>query len=196
MELLKDYDCTILYHLGKVNVVADALSRKSMGSLARISMVRRSLIYDLHELRASGVRLEITETGSFLAHFRVKSSLVERVEETQKDDPELSELMDKVRFGKARGFLVDEGNVLWLESRLCVPNVGSLRRVILEEAHGSAYVVHPGATKLYQDLKQVYWWEGMKRDVVDFVSRCLTCQQVKVEHQKPTGPLQQIKIPE
>lgn len=62
-ELLKDYDCMILYHLGKANVVANALSRKSMGSLAHIARVRSPLIGEVHELEASGVRFEITESG-------------------------------------------------------------------------------------------------------------------------------------
>ncbi|WRX15883.1 Integrase zinc-binding domain - like 10 [Theobroma cacao] len=48
-----------------------------------------------------------------------------------------------------------------------------LRREILEEAHMAAYVVHPGAIKMYQDLKEVYWWEGLKKDVAEFVSKCL-----------------------
>lgn len=66
MKLLKDYDCTIMYHLGKANIVADALSRKSMGSLAHIAEARQLLIYELHELKASGVKFEISKKeGAF-----------------------------------------------------------------------------------------------------------------------------------
>ena len=79
MELLKDYDCTILYHPGKANVVADALSRKSMGSLAHISVERRPLIRELHEQELRGIQLEIKKRGIFLAHVQAKSSLVEEV---------------------------------------------------------------------------------------------------------------------
>lgn len=68
-----------------------------------------------------------------------------------------------------------------------VPSVEELKKEIMDEAHKSAYAMHPGATKMYQDLKQVYWWDSMKKDIVDYVSRCLTCQQVKAEHQKPRG---------
>ena len=64
---------------------------------------------------------------------------------------------------------------------LCVPYVSDLRRTLLKEAHSSGYMVHPGSTKMYQDLKQLFWWEGMKKDIGDFVSYCLVCQQVKVE---------------
>ena len=76
--------------------------------------------------------------------------------------------------------------------RLCVPDVGDVRREIMEEAHSSAYAMNPGSTKMYHTLKEHYWWKGMKRDVAEFVSGCLTCQQVKVEHQKPAGLLQSL----
>ena len=66
----------------------------------------------------------------------------------------------------------------------------------MEEVHSSAYAMHPGSTKMYHTLKEHYWWKGMKRDIAEFVSRCLTCQQVKVEHQKPVGLLQSLLIPQ
>ena len=65
----------------------------------------------------------------------------------------------------------------------------------MEEAHSSAYVMHPGSTKMYNTLREHYWWKGMKKEIEDFVSRCLTCQQVKVEHQKPAGKIQPLPIP-
>ncbi|RVW57618.1 Transposon Tf2-11 polyprotein [Vitis vinifera] len=126
IELLKDYDCIIQYHPGKANVVADALSRKSIGSLAAI-----------------------------------------------RDD-------EILRFG----------------TRLCVPNDEDLRRELLEEAHCSKFAIHPGGTKMYKDLRQNYWWSGMKRDIAQFVAQCLVCQQVKAEHQRPAGSLQPLAIPE
>lgn len=55
--------------------------------------------------------------------------------------------------------------------------------------------MHPGSTKMYWNLKPYYWWPTMKKDVTEFVSRCLTCQQVKAEHQVPTGKLQPLSIP-
>ena len=78
---------------------------------------------------------------------------------------------------------------------LCVPNVGELRQHIFIEAHKSRYSIHPGATKMYRDLLEVFWWNGMKRDIVDFVAKCPNCQQVKVEHHKPGGMTQEIDIP-
>ena len=48
---------------------------------------------------------------------------------------------------------------------------------------------------MYNTLREHYWWKGMKKEVTDFVSRCLTCQQVKAEHQKPAGKIQSLLIP-
>ena len=72
-----------------------------------------------------------------------------------------------------------------------VPQSTDLREEILKEFHYSRFVVHPGGIKMYQDLHCQYYWSGMKRHVEDFVRRCLMCQQVKAEHQKPAGLLQQ-----
>ena len=55
--------------------------------------------------------------------------------------------------------------------------------------------MHPGGNKMYQDLKQHYWWQGMKKDITEYVAKCLTCQQVKAEHQVPSGLLQLISVP-
>ena len=196
LELLKDYDCTILYHPGKTNVVADALSRKSMGSLGQISLERRPLIRELHNQELQGTQLEIKGQGLFLAHIQAKSNLVEEVKQRQVEDPEYAKEIRAVKEGEPTKFLLDSEGVLRIGDRLCVPTVGDLKERILGEAHKTAYTIHPRATKMYQDLKELYWWKGMKRDVADFVAKCLTCQQVKAEHQKPVGMLQQMEIPE
>ena len=78
---------------------------------------------------------------------------------------------------------------------MCVPEIGELKREIMEEAHSSAYAMHPGSTKMYHTLREHYWWKGMKKEIADFVSRCLTYQQVKAEHQKPAGKIQPLPIP-
>ena len=75
-----------------------------------------------------------------------------------------------------------------------VPHLTDLREEILREFHCSRFVVYPDGTKMYQDLRRQYYWSGMKRHVGDFVRQCLTCQQVKVEHQKPAGLLQPLEV--
>ena len=77
-----------------------------------------------------------------------------------------------------------------------VPQLTDLREEILREFHCSQFFVHPGGTKMYHDLRCQCYWSGMKRRVRDFVQRCLTCQQVKVEHQKPVGLLQPLEVVE
>ncbi|GKG07413.1 putative reverse transcriptase domain-containing protein, partial [Tanacetum coccineum] len=66
----------------------------------------------------------------------------------------------------------------------------------MDEAHTSRYSIHPGADKMYHDLRDLYWWPDMKKDIAEYVSRCLTCSKIKAEHQKPSGLLQQPEIPE
>ena len=104
--------------------------------------------------------------------------------------------MCEMQQGKSTEFVIDEEGVLRLGTRLCVPDMDELRKELLEEAHYSAYSVHPGSTKMYHTLKDTYWWNGMKKDVVEFVSKYLTYQQVKLEHQRPPGLLQPLPIPE
>ena len=89
-----------------------------------------------------------------------------------------------------------EDGSLYYKDRVCVPNDSELKKVILEEAHNGSLAMHPGSTKMYQDLKVSYRWSGMKRDVSEFVTKCLVYQKVKEEHQVPLGLLKPIRIPE
>ena len=193
IELIKDYECTIEYHPGKANVVADALSRRPMSSLSHLRAVH---LPRLIELRSLGVRLELTDSGALLATFHVRPVLIERIRELQIQDPQIVKLRGEVEYGQRGDLSLREDGTVVMGQRLCVPDVGDVRREIMEEAHSSAYAMHPGNTKMYHTLKEHYWWKGMKRDIAEFVSRCLTCQQVKAEHHKPVGLLQSLPIPQ
>ncbi|KAF3668716.1 putative LRR receptor-like serine/threonine-protein kinase MRH1-like [Capsicum annuum] len=107
------------------------------------------------------------------------------VKEKQVEDPILIQIKKDVGQQKVLSFKIGGDGVLRYQGRLCVPDVDGLRKRILDEAHTSRYVVHPGSTKMYQDLKNIYWWNNMKRDVANYVAKCLNCQQVKVEHMRP-----------
>ncbi|GKF92127.1 putative reverse transcriptase domain-containing protein [Tanacetum coccineum] len=72
---------------------------------------------------------------------------------------------------------------------------GYVRTLIMDEAHKSKYFVHPGADKMYYDLRDRYWWPGIKKDIAEYVSKCLNCLKIKAEHQRPSGLLQQPEIP-
>jgi hypothetical protein len=71
-----------------------------------------------------------------------------------------------------------------------VPPNEELRMLILSEAHRAVYMAHPGVTKMRVDLKPLFFWKGMKADLVNFVARCPKCQQVKAEHRHRAGLLQ------
>ncbi|GKD78375.1 putative reverse transcriptase domain-containing protein, partial [Tanacetum coccineum] len=89
-----------------------------------------------------------------------------------------------------------EDRSLYFLDRIWVPLVGVVRTIIMDKTHKTRYSVHPGADKMYHDLRDMYWWPGMKRDITIYVSKCLTCSKVKAEHQRPSGLLQQPEIPE
>ena len=92
-------------------------------------------------------------------------------------------------------FSKGEDVVLRHHGILRVPDVDGLRELTMEVAHGSRYSIHPGATKMYHDIQETYWWNGMKRDIINFVGKSSNCQQVKEEHQRPGGFTQNIDIP-
>ncbi len=104
--------------------------------------------------------------------------------------------MEKITEGKETDYKVKEDVYLYYKGRVGIPDDGELKTSILKEAHTSIYAMHPENTKMYHDLKPHYWWPGMKKGTADYVTRCLTCQQVKAEHQVPSRLLQPISIPE
>ena len=190
LELIKDYDLEIHYHPGKANLVADALSQKCQANMALSFQLPDALMKDFERLslgmiaHTEGVTLEL------------ESTLEQEIRKGQLEDVEIKEIKEIMEKGKAPDFTEDDQGTIWFRNRICVPDVKDLRETILKEAHDSAYSIHPGSTKMYQDLKQRYWWYGMKRDVAAHVALCDTCHRVKAEHQRPAGLLQPLKVPE
>ncbi|KAJ9561422.1 hypothetical protein OSB04_006582 [Centaurea solstitialis] len=168
LELLKDYDCDLLYHPGKANVVADALSRKNHGE----------------------------SVGVTLNWISVVSSLMEKIKASQTEALREENLKDEVMVKQKELLTEDTLGLKLVQGRIWVPKIGGNRELLLEEAHKSKYSIHLGSTKMYRDLKTDYWWPVMKLDVASYVEKCVTCLQVKAEHQKPYGSLQPLEIPE
>ena len=104
--------------------------------------------------------------------------------------------MSQIGEGKGTEFSMKEDGSLYYKDRVCVTTDSELKKSILEEAHNGSFAMHLGSTKMYQDLKVSYWWFGMKRDVLEFVTKCMVCQKVKAEHQVSSGLLQPIRIAE
>jgi hypothetical protein len=120
--------------------------------------------------------------------------LEDLIGKAQRLDTETTSLAERARKEQPPDFKTDEEGTLWFRDRLCVPK-GEARGILFDEAHNSAYSVHPGTTKMYLDLKTRYWWRGMKKEIAKYVARCDTCQQTKAGHQKPAGLLQPVPVP-
>ena len=120
--------------------------------------------------------------------------LEDLIRKAQRFDPEMVGLAEKARKEQLPDLRTDEEGALWFRDRLCVPK-GEARGILLDEAHNSAYSIHPGTTKMYLDLKTRYWWRGMKKEMAQYVARCDTCQRTKAEHQRPAALLQPLPVP-
>ena len=191
LELIKDYDCTIEYHPRKANVVANALSRRPKSSL---SHMRSGYLLLLVDLRALGVILEVEDSGALLSTFHVRPPLVDQIQTGLLHDPQMIKLKEEIERGKKAEFQIRDDDMIVKRQRMCVLEYGELKKDIMEKAHSSVYAMHPGSTNLYKTLREHYWWNGMKKEIASFISRCLTCQQVKAEHQRPMVKIQLLPI--
>ncbi|XP_017644579.1 uncharacterized protein LOC108485259 [Gossypium arboreum] len=123
-------------------------------------------------LKAMFARLSLFDDGSLLAELQVKLTWIDQIQDKQIRDESLGLRFRQVKSGK-----------------ICVPNDTDLRQSILREARSSPYAMHPDGNKMYRDLHKLYWSPSLKREVTNFVARCLTFYQVKDEHHLPSGLL-------
>ncbi|KAJ9541886.1 LOW QUALITY PROTEIN: hypothetical protein OSB04_028392 [Centaurea solstitialis] len=165
LDVVKDYDCEILYHPGKANVVADALSRNPIGEPIRGLCLRMTVMTPLLELIGKAQEEAVIDVNAN------RKRITGEIPKLDRD---------------SRGLLTryDMGTQL-----------GGNRQILLEEAHKSKFSIHLGDTKMYRGLREDYWWPCMKRDVARYVEESLTFRKVKAEHQRPHGKLQPLEIP-
>jgi hypothetical protein len=169
LEFLCEYDFDIKHIKGKENKVVDALSRR------------------VHELHATTISMCQTDIKG-------------RIYEAAKEDLQYMELMKKLQQGKmqqkVKDFKLGNDKVLLYRNRIYVPNSHELRGTILKETHNVPYDEHPGYQKTVVAVKSQYYWSVMKREIVEYIAKCIECQKVKVEHRHPTRLLQPLPIPE
>nr|GEV91981.1 putative reverse transcriptase domain-containing protein [Tanacetum cinerariifolium] len=137
IKLLRDYDCKIRYHLGKANVVAVALSRKEREPI-RVKALVMTVHLNLHE--------------------QIRNTQYEALEKENVEAKNLGRLIKPI-------FEIHPDGTRYHDKRIWLPKFGGLRDLIMHESHKSKYSIHPGSDKMYQDLKQLYWWPNMKAEI-------------------------------
>jgi hypothetical protein len=191
LEIIKDYDIAVYYHPSKANVVADALSRKAHYSCLSVEAFSETLCWEMRKLN-----LKIIPQCS-LNHITVEATIKDSIVMAQQHDKGVNIIKQMLAQGeeKYKCSRVDHQGILWFNEHIVVPKDHQLRKQILDEAHLSKFSMHPGSTKMYQDLRQNFWWTRMKREIAKYISEYDICQRVKSSHLKTAGILQPLPIP-
>ena len=148
LVLIKDYDLDIQYHPGKANVVADALSRKGQANMAITRLMPQELCWAMERLYL------VIAYQAKVVTMETEPTLEQEIRKGQLTDDKIKEIKVLIGLGKAPDFTEDDQETVWFRKRICVPDIDNLRELILKEAHDSDYSIHPGSTKMYQDLKE------------------------------------------
>jgi hypothetical protein len=136
LELIKDYDLEIHYHPGKVNLVADALSRKEHVHAAIVTQLPDELAEDFERLNL-GI---VAHTEGII--IEVEPTLEQEIQKGQISDAKNQEIKDLITKGRGLDFTEDEQGTIWFKNQICVPEIDSLRETILKEAQYIS-LLHP-----------------------------------------------------
>ena len=137
----------------------------------------------LSDMERAGIEMSMEEVQSYLNNLTLEPTLLEQIRVAQQTNAKLISIREEeVGEGKQPNFNIAKDGTLRYQNCLYVSNNFELKKIILSESHKLLYMIHPGSTKMYWDLWEQYWWNGMKKEVAQFVQQCLTCQRVKAEH--------------
>jgi hypothetical protein len=169
MALLSDFDFEIKHIKGKENRVADALSR-----------IMKTIHLAVVSICETDVKERVRNAQEIDTFFQTMTSYLQQ-------EP------TGIKYG---GYQMMEGSLLTYRSRLYIPDCDDLKRFIMDELHKRPYTGHPGYHKMIMATKRQFYWPGLKKDIAEYLAKCIECQQVKVEHRHPAGLLQPLPISE
>ncbi|XP_074306292.1 uncharacterized protein LOC141641532 [Silene latifolia] len=139
--------------------------------------------------------IHMIHKGDAIGDLTIELELYDDIKRKQEVDPKIQEWKSRVESGTVSRLFINTDGSVHFDGRWCVSN-DDLKKLIMTEAHCTPYSVHPGSDKLYKDLKKTFWWPGMKKDVAEFVARCLTYQRIKGEQRRPQDKIQSLEVPE
>jgi hypothetical protein len=169
LKFLSEYDFKIKYIKGKENKVVDALNKRS------------------HEVHISSMSMYMTN---------MKNQIIV-VENSDHHYVEIKETLHQGNFQqKSNYYELKEDGILRYKGKVYVPNFGEMKNALLKEMNNVPYVGHPRYQKTIAAIRIQCFWPGMKKEVANYIAKCLECQKVKTKHRHPTGFIQPFPIPE
>lgn len=124
----------------------------------------------------------MTHNSGKWSMLKLTSGILKKIKEGQKVDLGWIEWLVLINQAKDVDFTIDVNGVKRFRDIVYVPNMLELKKCIIEEGQMNGLSIHPGATKMYQYLKNFFGWLGMKKYVIEFFYSCLTCEKSKIEH--------------
>jgi len=183
---LQDYDFILKHILGKTNTKADILSRKEQVDTKEDKK-------DIQLLKDKIWTRKTTAQVTMLGKKTIaeENDIVKKIQKNGTREKEIIQALER----KDR-LAWEESGLTYMEGRVYVPNNKELREKILKGHHDPAEIGHPGQHRMLELLKRTYWWPGIKEDVKKYIQGCFKYQQNKVQHQRKTGELYPLEIPE
>jgi hypothetical protein len=118
--------------------------------------------------------------------------LKHRIKYATKNDETYKNLQEKLQNDSGEEeskFICNKDGLVLYKDIIYIPDSADLKKKILVEVHNKPYSYHRGYQKTITTLKKEHLWAIMKIEVVEYIARCLECQQVKFEHRHPVGLL-------